>query len=120
MIREPIRRLTVRAALSALCLVICATSVAAQTKHEEKKPGDSPWSTGRTVLPDNKGQLQPRDGRGRSRPAQRTRHRTVRKEARRRRCSLRPAARPSPLSIPRLPSVKGQGQLFIEHRWGAR
>jgi hypothetical protein len=51
--------LTMRAALSALGLVICATSVTAQTKHEEKKPGDSLWSTGRTVLPDNKGQLQP-------------------------------------------------------------
>jgi hypothetical protein len=27
-------------------------------KNEDKKPGDSPWSTGRTVLPENKGQLQ--------------------------------------------------------------
>lgn len=31
----------------------------AQAKNEDKKPGDSPQSTGRTVLPDNKGQLQP-------------------------------------------------------------
>ena len=59
MIRKPIQRLTMRASLSALCLVIWATSVTAQTKNEEKKPGDSPYSTGRTVLPDNKGQLQP-------------------------------------------------------------
>jgi hypothetical protein len=59
MIREPILRLTMRVSLSALCLVIWATSVTGQTKNEEKKPGDSPYSTGRTVLPDNKGQLQP-------------------------------------------------------------
>jgi hypothetical protein len=59
MIREPILRLTMRVSLSALCLVIWATSVAAQTKSEDKKPGDSTYSTGRTVLPDNKGQLQP-------------------------------------------------------------
>jgi hypothetical protein len=59
MIREPFLRLTKRAFLSAFCLVIWATSVAAQTKSEDKKPDDSPYSTGRTVLPDNKGQLQP-------------------------------------------------------------
>jgi hypothetical protein len=58
MIREPILRLTMRI-LSAFCLVIWATSVTAQTKSEDKKPGDSTYSTGRTVLPDNKGQLQP-------------------------------------------------------------
>jgi hypothetical protein len=56
---EPIRRLTVCVSLSTLCLVIWATSVTAQTKNEDNKPGDSPHSTGRTVLPDNKGQLQP-------------------------------------------------------------
>jgi hypothetical protein len=55
MIREPILRLTI----SAFCLVIWATSVTAQTKSEDKMPGDSTYSTGRTVLPDNKGQLQP-------------------------------------------------------------
>jgi hypothetical protein len=59
MIREPILRLTMRVSLSAFCLVIWATSVTAQTKSEDKKPGDSTYSTGRTVLPDNKGQLQP-------------------------------------------------------------
>jgi hypothetical protein len=59
MMHEPILRLTIRVSLSAFCLVIWATSVTAQTKSEDKKPGDSPWSTGRTVLPDNKGQLQP-------------------------------------------------------------
>ena len=48
-----------RSSISAFCLVIWATSVTAQTKSEDKKPGDSPYSTGRTVLPDNKGQLQP-------------------------------------------------------------
>jgi hypothetical protein len=59
MVREPILRLTMRLSLSAFCLVIWATSVTAQIKNEDKKPGDSPYSTGRTVLPDNKGQLQP-------------------------------------------------------------
>src|SRR5882757_8912239 len=60
MIREPIPRLTVRVSLSAFCLVIWATSVTAQIKNEDKKPGDSTYSTGRTMLPDNKGQLRPR------------------------------------------------------------
>jgi hypothetical protein len=59
MIREPILRLTMRVSLSAFCLVIRATIVTVQTKSEDKKPGDSSYSTGRTVLPDNKGQLQP-------------------------------------------------------------
>ena len=59
MIREPILRLTTRVSLLAFCLVIWATSVTAQTKSEDKKPGDSTYSTGRTVLPDNKGELQP-------------------------------------------------------------
>jgi len=58
MIREPILRSAIRLSLSALCLITWATSVTAQT-NEDKKPGDSPHSTGRTVLPDNKGQLQP-------------------------------------------------------------
>jgi hypothetical protein len=57
--RESILRLTVCVSLSTLCLVSCATSVTAQTKSEDNKPGDSTHSTGRTVLPDNKGQLQP-------------------------------------------------------------
>ena len=59
MIREPIPKLTVGVSLSMFCLVIWATSAAAQTKSEDNKPGDSTHSTGRTVLPDNKGQLQP-------------------------------------------------------------
>ena len=59
MIREPILGLIMRSSISAFCLVIWATSVTAQTKSEDKKLGDSPYSTGRTVLPDNKGQLQP-------------------------------------------------------------
>ena len=48
-----------RFALVALWLGISAGGAHAQPKEEAKKPGDSPWSTGRTVLPDNKGQLQP-------------------------------------------------------------
>ena len=49
-----------RVALVAFCFALCASVVMAQTKTEEKKPGDSEHSTGRTVLPDdNKGQLQP-------------------------------------------------------------
>jgi hypothetical protein len=59
MISELIRGLTTCVSLAAFCLVICATIVTAQTKSEEKKPGDAPYSTGRTVLPDNKGQPQP-------------------------------------------------------------
>ena len=46
-------------ALAAFCLFICMTAATAQTQSEDKKPGDSPQSTGRAVLPDNKGQLQP-------------------------------------------------------------
>jgi hypothetical protein len=48
-----------RFALTTLYFGICVSTAAAQPKNEDKKPGDSPWSTGRTVLPDNKGQLQP-------------------------------------------------------------
>jgi hypothetical protein len=48
-----------RLAPAAFCLVICTTMATAQTQSEDKKPGDSSYSTGRTVLPDNKGQLQP-------------------------------------------------------------
>jgi hypothetical protein len=48
-----------RFALVALCLGIFAGVAHAQPKEESKKPEDSAWSTGRTVLPDNKGQLQP-------------------------------------------------------------
>ena len=58
-IREPIRGLRRRAPLAAFCLVIFANVATAQTKGEDKKPGDSTWSTGRTVLPEDKGQLQP-------------------------------------------------------------
>lgn len=48
-----------RVSLTAFCLAICTTMAAAQSQSEDKKPGDSPHSTGRTVLPDNKGELQP-------------------------------------------------------------
>ena len=47
-----------RIAIIALILGLTSSAVA-QPRNEEKKPGDSQWSTGRTVLPDNKGQLQP-------------------------------------------------------------
>jgi hypothetical protein len=46
-------------ALAALILGICTSMGAAQPQSEDKKSGDSPWSTGRTVLPDNQGQPQP-------------------------------------------------------------
>jgi hypothetical protein len=49
-----------RFALAALWLGAFAGVAHAQAPKEEgKQPGDSTWSTGRTVLPDNKGQLQP-------------------------------------------------------------
>jgi hypothetical protein len=48
-----------RIALVALCFGIFAGVAHAQPKEEGNRPGDSTWSTGRTVLPDNKGQLQP-------------------------------------------------------------
>jgi hypothetical protein len=52
-------RLTLRVAFVALCLGVFAGVAHAQPKEEGNKPGDSTWSTGRTVLPDNRGQLQP-------------------------------------------------------------
>ena len=49
-----------RIALVAFFLTLCASAAMAQSQSEDKKPGDSPQSTGRTVLPDDsKGQLQP-------------------------------------------------------------
>ncbi|MCS3928922.1 hypothetical protein M2175_003953 [Bradyrhizobium elkanii] len=48
-----------RVSFVAFCLVIFASIATAQTTSEDKKPGDSTYSTGRTVLPDNKGRLQP-------------------------------------------------------------
>jgi len=49
-----------RVALVALCFTVCASLPMAQSHAEDNKPGDSPQSTGRTVLPDdNKGVLQP-------------------------------------------------------------
>jgi hypothetical protein len=56
---EPILELTRRICLAAFYIVISASVATGQTKSEDKKPGDSTYSTGRTVLPDNKGQLQP-------------------------------------------------------------
>jgi hypothetical protein len=49
-----------RLALAALGLVAFISTATAQVKSEDKQPGDSSHSTGRTVLPDDsKGQLQP-------------------------------------------------------------
>jgi hypothetical protein len=49
-----------RFAFVALLLAVTAGVAHAQSPKEEgKQPGDSPWSTGRTVLPENRGQLQP-------------------------------------------------------------
>ena len=46
---------------SCLIFIVAFTgyAVAAQVRTEESRPGDSTYSTGRTALPDNKGQLQP-------------------------------------------------------------
>lgn len=70
-------RLSMRLALAAFRLVICATMAMAQTKSEDTKLGDSPSSDGRVVLPDNKGQPQPRAGPARSRPASAVRQQQV-------------------------------------------
>jgi hypothetical protein len=48
-----------RVALVAFCFIVWACAAIAQTQSEKKQPADSEHSTGRTVLPDNKGQLQP-------------------------------------------------------------
>jgi hypothetical protein len=49
-----------RLALAAFCLVASTSIAMAQAKSEDKQPGDSAHSTGRTVLPEeSKGQLQP-------------------------------------------------------------
>jgi hypothetical protein len=48
-----------RIPLMVLCLGVWGSMAAAQPQSDEKKPSDSSWSTGRTVLPDNKGQKQP-------------------------------------------------------------
>lgn len=45
--------------LLTLCIAIAANIAVAQVRSEDKSPSDSRHSTGRTVLPDNKGQLQP-------------------------------------------------------------
>jgi hypothetical protein len=48
-----------RLILAALCVAAGTSMASAQTSSDEKRPGDSQHSTGRTVLPDDKGQLQP-------------------------------------------------------------
>jgi hypothetical protein len=49
-----------RLALAAFCLVASTSIAMVQAKSEDKQPGDSPHSIGRTVLPEeSKGQLQP-------------------------------------------------------------
>ena len=49
-----------RLVLAALCVAVCTSMAPAQTQSENKQPGDSQHSTGRTVLPDDsQGQPQP-------------------------------------------------------------
>ena len=49
-----------RLVLAALCVAVCTSMASAQTQSENKQPGDSRHSTGRTVLPDDsQGQPQP-------------------------------------------------------------
>ena len=49
-----------RLILAALCVAVCTSMASAQTQSENKQPGDSQHSTGRTVLPDDsQGQPQP-------------------------------------------------------------
>jgi hypothetical protein len=49
-----------RLVLLTFCFAACAMAATARIQAEERKPGDSQQSTGRTVLPDDsKGQIQP-------------------------------------------------------------
>ena len=48
-----------RIALAAVYLAFCAGIAFAQTQPGGKSPTDSPHSTGRTVSPETKGQMQP-------------------------------------------------------------
>ena len=49
-----------RLVLAALCVAVYTSMASAQTQSENKQPGDSQHSTGRTVLPDDsQGQPQP-------------------------------------------------------------
>src|SRR5258708_39402185 len=92
-----------RLALASFCLVvICETMATAQTQSEEKKPGDPPYSTGRAVLPDNKGQLQPQGWTGPLSTGTGGAPATSPQGAHRRTCNPLPAVRPRALLIPRL------------------
>lgn len=42
-----------------VCLILNCSMAIAQSREEPKQSNDSDWSTGRTVLPENRGQLQP-------------------------------------------------------------
>ena len=48
-----------RIALAAVYLVFYAGTAFAQTQPSQTQPTDSPQSTGRTVSPETKGQMQP-------------------------------------------------------------
>lgn len=48
-----------RIALAVICLVVGAGLALAQTQPSDKSTTDSQHSTGRTVSPDTKGQMQP-------------------------------------------------------------
>jgi hypothetical protein len=52
-----------RVALAAACLAFCVETAFAQTGQAQ--PTDSPQSTGRTVSPETKGQMQPQGRTGR-------------------------------------------------------
>ena len=58
-----------RIALAAVFLAFCAGPAFAQTQPAQTQPTDSPQSTGRTVSPETKGQMQPQ---GRTGPIEAT------------------------------------------------
>jgi len=59
MLDRLIRRLAACASCLTFIIGFEGYGAAAQVGTEEGRPGDSTYSTGRTVLPDKKGQLQP-------------------------------------------------------------
>jgi hypothetical protein len=48
-----------RIALAVVYLAFCIGGAVAQTQPADKQPTDSPLSTGRSVSPETKGQMQP-------------------------------------------------------------
>jgi hypothetical protein len=70
-------------------------------RAKTKSSGDSPYSDGRVVLHDNKGQPQPQAGPARSRPASAVRQQQVHRGTRRQPCTPRLAVRLRRPLIPR-------------------